>query len=263
MLPAALATILLGAIDADALQWRNAVVGAGGAVSSARTTLVSALIRGLKADGIWPLDRLFIWAGENSAQARRDLVTRSLASAANGPTFTANRGYAGDGLSAYLDTTLAASALTVATDTTMFIGQWLNVLGAADPVVTGSTDGTLTSDILGPYTDSKIYPRLGDASAAGIASAGGAGFYLAEKTASTSATVARNGVDLGSETIASGARSTASMYHLAFNNNGTAGTFPSSTTRTAALAIGGQLGATKRVALYNRLNTFLTAIGAN
>lgn len=263
MLPA-LAIILLGGFDADALLWRDAVRAAGANVSSGQLQRVSNLIRGLKADGIWPLlDRLWIWAGENSTQARRDLVTRSVATPQNSPPFTANRGYSGDGLSAFLDLNIGASALAAATDASMFIGHWINTLAASDVVASGSADASRTSVILAPYSDGKIYPRLGDSTAGGLSS-GGVGFNHGEKTAATTAFANFNGADLGSEVIVNGARSTTTMYALGANSNGVLANPAAAGTRLAATwAGGGGLGVAGRAALYRRLLTYLTAIGAN
>jgi hypothetical protein len=70
----------------------------GGALSNSELRLVSNLIRGLKTDGVWSsLDRLWLFAAENSTQALTDLVARSSATATNSPTFTANQGFAGNG----------------------------------------------------------------------------------------------------------------------------------------------------------------------
>ena len=52
------------ATDAAATAWKNQVVTNGGTVSAGRLALVSTMIAGLKADGVWTLlDRLWIFAG--------------------------------------------------------------------------------------------------------------------------------------------------------------------------------------------------------
>ena len=82
--------------DAATIAWVNQVVTNGGTVSAGRQTLVDNLIVGLKADGIWTkLERLWLFAAENTISALTDLVGLTLATANNSPTFTADVGYTG------------------------------------------------------------------------------------------------------------------------------------------------------------------------
>jgi hypothetical protein len=65
-------------IDVDARAWQTSVISAGGTVSPQQLVRVSTLIRGLKVDHVWEVhDRLWLFAAENSTQARRDLVARA------------------------------------------------------------------------------------------------------------------------------------------------------------------------------------------
>src|SRR4051794_32649168 len=105
--------LFAGVTDPAVKQWVQAVRSAGGQVSTARAALVEKLVEGLRADGVWPLlDELWVFAAENGMQARTGLKTRVLAAAVNSPPFTTNRGYAGDGLSAYLDLNINPSIAT-------------------------------------------------------------------------------------------------------------------------------------------------------
>src|SRR5262249_57621708 len=89
--------------DGDTLAWQSAVQGAGGAVGYAQLGFVDRLIFDLKAANVWAgLDRLWLFAAENSQQALIDLVARAGATAVNSPTFTATRGWQGNGTSSYL-----------------------------------------------------------------------------------------------------------------------------------------------------------------
>src|SRR5215813_10721680 len=92
-------------VDSATSAWINAVVLNGGSVSRQRAMLVDDLIVGLKADGIWTkLDRLWLFAAENAKTALTDLVGLTLATAVSSPTFTIDKGYAGNGTSSYIDT---------------------------------------------------------------------------------------------------------------------------------------------------------------
>src|SRR5262245_26962066 len=82
--------------NAETIMWVNAVVGDGGRVSSGRQTIVDALIKLLKSGSVWSnLDRLWLFAAENSQSALRDIKSFSAATANGSPTFTTDRGYTG------------------------------------------------------------------------------------------------------------------------------------------------------------------------
>lgn len=86
-------------------RWKAAVVAAGGSVSGGRETLLRAFIDGCLEDGVWHLiERLWILAAENTQSALIDLVALTAATPTNSPTFTTDRGYAGNGINSYLDT---------------------------------------------------------------------------------------------------------------------------------------------------------------
>jgi hypothetical protein len=77
----------------------------GGSVSLARRIIVDQFVFSEKASGAWALtdDYWGFWA-ENEPQALTSLKQRRLAAVVNAPTFTADRGYAGDALTSYIDT---------------------------------------------------------------------------------------------------------------------------------------------------------------
>jgi hypothetical protein len=75
----------------------------------ARTLLIDTLITSLVDAGVWAkLDALYVFAAADSQAALLNWInpTGTAASAVNSPTFTANRGYAGDGATSYIDTNL-------------------------------------------------------------------------------------------------------------------------------------------------------------
>ncbi len=103
------------AFDADVLSWRDAVLANGGFVSLARLVIVDQFVFSEKAAGTWALtdDYWGLWA-ENAAQALTSLKQRRLGTAVNSPTFTPDRGYAGDGSTSYIDTGFNPSVHAVA-----------------------------------------------------------------------------------------------------------------------------------------------------
>jgi hypothetical protein len=94
-----------GALDVDVVAWAAAVAVNGGSVSSGRTALLSGLVSGLKAAGSWQLtDDYWLLVAENAIQALTSLKQKRLGTAVNSPAFTADRGYAFDGATNYIDT---------------------------------------------------------------------------------------------------------------------------------------------------------------
>jgi hypothetical protein len=94
----------------EAFMWQQTVLGKGGTVSAGQLTNIRNLVTSLKSIGVWgSLDRLWPLAAENAIQALVDIVVGATATAVNSPVFTANRGYKGDGVAAYVNTNFTAA----------------------------------------------------------------------------------------------------------------------------------------------------------
>ena len=97
--------------DTSVAAWLTAVATAGGAVSADRVRSIHGLVTSLKDCGVWDrLDRLWVFAAENQAQALVDLVGLGQATAVNEPSFITDLGYAFDGSTQYIDTGFDAAA---------------------------------------------------------------------------------------------------------------------------------------------------------
>lgn len=93
--------------DADATAWFAANVSGGGTDPDAATKqIISDFYAGLKADSLYTLiDRMNLVAAHDSYGARLDLKDKAtLMTPVGSPTFTAFRGYYGDGVGAYVNT---------------------------------------------------------------------------------------------------------------------------------------------------------------
>jgi hypothetical protein len=97
---------LTSAHDPSTDAWINQVVINGGSVSNARATVVDNFIVALKNAGLFTrFDRLYLHAAENQPSALTCLVSLTLATAVNSPSFTVDRGYTGvDASNVHLDT---------------------------------------------------------------------------------------------------------------------------------------------------------------
>lgn len=247
--------------DAAAQAWFDAVSGAGGSVSAGRKTVVNTLVAGLKADGIWTLfDRLWLFAAENTTSSLIDLKGLATATAVNSPTFTVDRGYTGGSFS-YINTNYTPS--TDATNLT------LNSASASIYVTAGGAyansgayeGGNPVFLLMAPYTDNNVWGRLNSTNAGTTFAASQGGQVVADRTGSGNTSIERNGSALGSHTQASTSLPNVPLFINAYNNSGSAAEWTLG--RIGSYTLGGSLGSSGRTALQSRINTYMTAVGAN
>lgn len=101
--------------------------------SAAERARLNTLVRGLKTDGVWPLlDRLNVLAAETQQAGLRDLRNPAKTLTIGGTvTFTADRGFAGDGSTGFLDFGEAFAAGNQFALNSASLGVWCNLQGAA------------------------------------------------------------------------------------------------------------------------------------
>jgi hypothetical protein len=246
--------------------WVNAVIAAGGTVTGPRETLYRTLINGLVTDNNWSnLDRIWVFSAENHPSALIDLKLHDAAVEVGTPDFLIDRGFASvNGTSSYVDTTY-----NTVTDAVNFsqnsgsIGIWLvtSPTIGADAYIFGNYDGgsgVFISFNPAAFFDGQPYFRL---STAGTPTPSNfeVGFIAANRSVSTNVDMYHDGaLDLNVAST-SGAPPNLNLFVGAVNNSGTASNY--SPLRVAAFVVGGSRSATQHLALYNRLRTFMTAVG--
>lgn len=247
-------------MDPSTLAWVAAVVANGGSVSASRTTVVDALIKGLRADALFPkLDRLWLHAGENAASALTDIIADSLAVAVNTPTFTVDQGYTFDGATNYINTLFVPS-----------VGGYAHI---RDSCSVGSYTRTApTFQLIGTFGSDtnvcQIYYNAGFVTAQtyGDSSVIGAGnpvgMYIATRTAADQQDIYQNGASFaGNNAPSAHAVSDFSFFISAINSVGTPVQYGAS--QIAATFIGGGMSATDAANISARINTYMAAIGAS
>jgi hypothetical protein len=223
----------------------------------ARRGQIDSLIGALKAAGAWAkLDALYLFAAHDAQAARLNWIQPAFdATAVNGPTFTADRGYAGDGASAYLDTgfnDLTGSALW--SQDAMCAGIWVNQWAGSSNSVLGLTGGTASLRIGASATTivSRIHSTTSFNPAFSNASPG---HLVATRDGATSSRMLRNGASVTTSTAASTANANATVVigraTSAYNAD-----------RVAAAHLGGFLTPAEVAALYSALSAYLGALGA-
>ncbi|MEG3147265.1 hypothetical protein U1839_21645 [Sphingomonas sp. RT2P30] len=220
-----------------------------------RKGLIDALITGLKSDGVWALLDLLALPAAHDAQAGLiNTINPALVLTISGTmTFTTDRGYAGDGSSGYISTVTNDNGWSKFSQNSMAFGCWLNVNATVALVMGQVTGATLR---LVPTNGTSMTARIGNTTSLLGTNAVGTGLAMANRADGNNTALYFNGASLA--TSAASASSALSGEPLLMNRTATI----YSTVRAAAVIIGGSLNATNHAALYARLNTYLTAIGA-
>jgi hypothetical protein len=238
--------------DAATTAWINAVVAAGGTVSSGRRTTVDNFIIGLKADGIWTkLDRLWLFAAENRTSADIDIKALTATSVVTGgPVFTADLGISCNA-SSYLSTNFNLSTNGVNfLQGSAHMACWNLTDGTGtDPTLV--TSGGAINGLIPKYTDANVYARLNDAAPSGSPGAIGGdcrGWLSVNRDSVTQKHMYVNGANFGSYP-ADSSQAPENLPIIVYAR------------QSAAVSLGGSLNASEQLAFYNRLRTYMTAVG--
>lgn len=193
-----------------------------------------------------------------AAAATTDLVAAFALTAVNSPTFTADRGYAGDGSTSYVDTTYNPSTDGVQfTLNAAHIMAWNRTNRAANTaaLISGNSGGIA---IFPFFTAAGCFGRINDASGP-VTTPGSNGMFIANRSASNAKEVFRDGASLGSAADAALALDSLSIFIGAANVAGVPTSFSSD--EVASASLGGNL-AGRTAAYYTALQTYMTAVGA-
>lgn len=227
--------------------------------TDARKKLYSDLIVSLKTAGVWgKLDALYILAAADAQAARQNLVANAFNLTASGsPTFTTDRGYTGDGVASYLDTSANRAALTNYSRDNASLFVWENQENTSSGAAIGSPPST-TQATINPKGPVGFIGRVNDT---GVQSAiaSSMGLSAADRPNSTNSFFYRDGSQVFTASAASLALTTGNFTLLA--SNGGVANFRAS--RLACAGFGASLGPSGHAALYAALNTYFTAVGAN
>ena len=252
-------------VNIETMSWLANVAwwsGSSSTVSSTRRHLVDDLITGLKTDGVWSkLDRLWLFAAENTYSALFDIVRNQSATLVNSPTFTTDRGYTGDGAAAYINTNfnpgdggihsfVQNSAVAFAWNVTQTGAQDGNIIGHSTVSYTElglqstdahtywciNSDGSFPNNL--PYAMSPV----------------SIGLWAINRDGPTSEGLYINGTIAGTGAHSSAALLSETLWVLR-------GGSYYSTTQAACFGVGASLNATDQSNLYTRLRTYMTAVG--
>lgn len=227
-------------------------------LAAATVSPLQTLINGLTSDGVFAkLDRLWVFAQATEAAALVDLVAGATATAVNSPTFTANVGYTGSsGGGAYISSNYdpSVNAVNYSRDSACFFA-WNNTSSPSDfNPLCGQGGGATDTRIYPIYAgDSKLHWGVNGDTAGTASPPGSTGLYLCNRTVSTTETIDINGSQFDSQAVASVAPAVGSFQCF---REGAASNY-----QGCAFGFGGGLTAGDRTNIYNRLRTYMTAVG--
>ena len=233
-----------------------------------RKGLINTLILALKAGGSWAKrDAIYVMAAHDAQASRRNWIADQYnLTAVSGPVFTADRGYAGDGSGAYLDTTLnpATAVSSKLTQNSASVAVWNRSARAANATVQLGAQNSATSVI---YIQTRFNGDLftgflnnttpGDTVANTVSN----GFYAVNRSTSTALQLYKNNASVLAATKASVAPPSATITLLASNRQGSTPT-AFSADQLAFSAIGGHLTAAELLAEYSAVQSYLQTVGA-
>jgi hypothetical protein len=222
----------------------------------ARTFLIDNLIAALIDAGVWAkLDQFYLLAATDSQAARLNWINpAAAATAVNSPTFTTNRGYAGDGVTSYL-IGAAIDGANFAQDSAA-IFAWSLTDAATTTGIVGN-DGFLNASIRPRTISNNLDSRLNNTTTSSVAVVDSLGLFVLSRGASANYDRYRNAASLGAAAVASTAAAAGNLIALRdFNSY--------STRQIAAFGSGGYLAAAEVTALYNALYAYLhdSTVGA-
>lgn len=231
--------------------------------SPQRRVLINNVIVALKNAGVWPLlDLLQVYAAANNQAALLNWITPGSGSATNsGCTFAADRGYSGDGISAFVETNFNPTTgppRFVQDSASMAVWSLTQASSGSTAALGWAVTGTGGVYIIPRNaTNLQGIANNNTTTFGTFANSDGRGLYAVNRSGAAGFDLYANG-GFGSTTVAA---SVAPINHTFRVDNFAAGSFAST---QAALGMAGQsLTAAQHLAVYQAFLPYMQAIGAS
>jgi hypothetical protein len=240
-------------------------------------TPIGILICGLVSDGVitgdlvttgcgtasTSLDALYVLAQQNASDAVLNICGTNYTGTVTGTStaFTPYTGFHGFNAAAgnYIATGFNATTATSPhfTQNSASYGVWpVSITNEANAVMGTTASNTAGESVMyANFTDGKFYARINNPATGGITSPGTKGLFVAERPSSASVIPYWDGIAQATQSTTS--QTPENSTFVIGSTNSFAGTADT----IAEAHIGGSLGATLNLALYNRLRTYMTAVG--
>lgn len=217
--------------------------------------LINSMVNTTATEGgtLWSrFDMLFIWALPDTANAQLNLISSTYTSSlVNAPTFTAYRGYTGNGSTSAISTNFNASTATSPqfTQNSAHMSIWvLTNLAEAFPMAGDLLSG---SALFPNYTGTDAYARINDGSSGPGTVVDARGFLLGNRSGTTAHQIYKNGSSIATDSTTSSAVTNSTFQPM----------FSGTARQTAMFSSGASLSATDVTNFYGFLRTYMTAVG--
>ena len=218
---------------------------------AARKGLINTLIGSLITAGVWAkMDALYVLAAHDAQAAR--LNWRSAAfnmTAISTPTFTADRGYAGDGVLSHLDCNFNPNAAIFMSQNSCHVGAWQRTAGLSADAGVGGGNANIGVNLRAIAARVRLFSSTGFFPA----NTGSTGYVVGRRDGGAQE-LYKNAVSLGSGAVSNSAP-TSDLYVGRTGSNYT-------TQQYAVVHFGSDLTPIEVAAAYDAFNAYLQAIGA-
>jgi hypothetical protein len=231
--------------------------------ASENSATVTTAVCGMVTDGTYSrLDFLYVFAINSQANAKLNWASTSFPATTNGTvSFTANAGYTGDGSSFYITNgyTPSSSGQMTTGSASLGVCQLTNEsAGNTDNWIGGNNGGEWV--IVSPFGSGNVGYDLNDSAFPSFTYSSILGQWTATRTGTSTMALYQNGSSVATSSATSSTLVNTTITIFAENDNGTIDHFSST---EMAFAFGGAgLTGTQVTAIYNRLHTYLGAVGA-
>lgn len=214
------------------------------------------LINGGVADGWFAkMDVLWVPATQDVTTAGLNLVSASFPLTNHGATFTADQGFAGDGISQYVDT-----GWNLATDAILFVADHAHIAARSNSVSTASTQVMIagTGGDTGSSFDSLDNIYLTERGFTNNSASGGTkGFFVGVRAPSEAMSNYKDGSLLGHPTAIPDQQASGTLRFLVDASGSLFSSF-----QLSLVSAGGELSPTDVANYAARVATYMTAVGA-
>lgn len=227
--------------------------------SSSRKSAINNLIKSLQVGGVWAkLDALYVFAAADSQAALLNWVSTNYnATAQNSPTFTADRGFSGNGSSSYISSNFNPSTASSPkfVQNSAHVAAYSRTSGVIAAIADIGQEGSDNVRVAFRSTSDATNVRLNSASGASGTNSDGSGNFIANRASASSQALYRNSVSIGSSTDTSSSVVSSNVTFLRRNA-------AYSTRQLASASIGSALSSDERAAYDAAIQNYMTAVGA-
>ena len=230
--------------------------------SPSRKVLINQTIAALIGAGVWTkLSMLKVQAAHSSQAALLNWVSTSYpSSTVNSPTFTTDRGYAGDGVSSYVASGYVPSADSNWTSTDHSFGRVLNTFAGGYDF--GLFDNGASKYAYVNTSGLGTSVTVGDSGYTGTSQTiSGQTHVTASRVSDSGYVLYSNGAFLATETVSGGSASSIEM-RIGSVEVTYGGPSAYSASRVSAVYVGKGLTSGEALALYTALQNYMTGVGA-